>query len=163
MKRINFIFIGLIASLLFVACDNEMVETNAKETGKLAFSISTNANDISDISLKAGAAYNLDLVTEAIITIEKDGVVVEDFDSKVLAISSWGEGSYTTPNIQLEVATGYSLTKFELKDVDGLLIFASPTTGETGAENVNNPLPFSFDIALDATTPINVEVLSTEV
>ena len=162
MKRINFVFISLIASLLFVACDKEIVETNAKETGKLAFSISKNANDIADISLKAGAAYNLDLVTEAIITIEKDGVVVDGFENKVLAISSWGDGNYTTPNIQLDVATAYNLTKFELKDAAGLLIFAAPSTGEAGADKVDNPLPLSFDIALDATTPINVEVLSTE-
>jgi len=163
MKKINFVFITLIASLLFVSCDKELTESNNKEIGKLAFSISKEHNALAGISLKAGEAYNLDLVSEAIITIEKDGVVVEGFDSKTLTISSWGDGNYTTPDIQLEVATGYSLTKFELKNADGLMIFASPTTGEAGAENVDNPLPLSFDIALDATTPIDVEVLSTEV
>ena len=159
MKKLNLLFLALIASVSFIACEKEEVETQAIEKGKMSFSINRTEDGN---SLKEGTVYNLDAVTQAVITIEKDGAVVEGFDSKTIAISNWGDGNYSTPDITLPVGTDYTLTKFELKDVDNLVIFATPLTGSELADLVTTPLPISFDIAVEATTPVAVDVLSTE-
>ena len=159
MKKLNLLIIALIASVSFIACEKEGVETQEVEKGKMSFSINRTEDGN---SLKAAAVYDLDAVTQAVITIEKDGAVVEGFETKTIDISNWGEGNFSTPDITLPVGTDYTLTKFELKDVDNQVIFATPLLGSELADQVTTPLPISFDIAVDATTPVAVDVLSTE-
>lgn len=160
MKKLNIFLIFFIAITAFVGCGKEDLSIKEAEYGKMAFTFDKSALDAR--SLKAGTVYNLDNVKSAVVTIEKGSLALDNYDSKQIALNNWGDGVYTTEDIQLEVGTDYSLSKFELKDTDGTVIYATPLAGSELADKVVYPLPIAFEISKDATTAVDVEVISTE-
>ena len=160
MKKLNIFLIFLTAITVFVGCGKEEAISPNAEYGKLAFAF--NKSELDASSLKEGTIYSLDQVTAAVVTIEKAGVALESYNSKQIGLNSWGDGVFTTEDIQLEVGVDYSLAKFELKNAEGTVIYATPLAGSELADKVVNPLPIAFEISKDATTPVDVEVISTE-
>ena len=160
MKKLNIVSIFLMSLFAFVGCGKEEGITLKAEYGKLAFAFDKSELDTN--SLKEGTVYSLDNVSAAVVTIEKDGVALEGYISKQIALTNWGSGVYTTADIQLLVGADYSLTKFELKNAEGKIIYATPLEGSELADKVEKPLPITFDITKDESTPVNVEVISTE-
>ena len=152
--------IFLMILSVFVGCEKEEVPTHKEEYGILAFAF--DKSELDERSLKASEGYSLDNVSAAVVTIEKDGVALESYNSKQIALNNWGTGVYTTEDVQLLVGADYSLTKFELKNAEGTVIYAIPLAGSELADKVEKPLPITFAITKDESTPVNVEVISTE-
>ncbi|HUX97516.1 MAG TPA: hypothetical protein VMV47_17415 [Bacteroidales bacterium] len=69
-------------------------------------------------------------------------------------------GSYYTQKLVLKTGT-YKLTEFVLIDASGNTIYAAPLAGSQEAQNVTNPLPITFTVEKNISSPVNVQVLST--
>ena len=160
MKKLNILAIFLMSLFAFVGCGKDDGVIPKAEYGKLAFVFDKSELDAN--SMKAGSVYSLDEVTAAVVTIKKAGVVLENYNTKQISLNNWGSGVYTTEDIQLEVGADYSLAKFELLNSADVVIYATPLEGSELADKVVYPLPIAFEISKDMTTPVDVEVISTE-
>jgi len=107
------------------------------------------------------ATYALSEATKAVITIEKDGLVLEGFNNKEYSLTHI-EDFCQISKFELEVGVDYSLTKLQLKNADGTVTFATPLTGSELASAIEASLPIAFEINADLTEKIEVEVICTE-
>jgi hypothetical protein len=124
--------------------------------GMLAIGVSETGNTKSS----DGTSFKLEDLKKAIITIEKDGVVLEDFDSKEVQLENWGDESFTIKGVDLDNGD-YSITGFLLKNEDSATTFASPIDGSLAADWVQEALPINFDITVDETTQVDIQVVTT--
>jgi len=147
----------LLLGSLLLTCkkqDNEPVATDNEVT----FSIDV-ISVKSENSSKGAAAYNLADADKIIFTIQNnDGSATKYTSSEVKILQM--NGSYYTQKLALKTGT-YKLTEFVLIDASGNTIYASPLAGSQEAQNVTNPLPITFTVAKNITSPVNVQVLST--
>ena len=157
MKNLS-IICSLILAINFASCSKDDIITDA-EYGKMSFAITSKT--IGSIpALKSGSDFSG--VTHAIISIHKGGKTFQDYDLKKVNVSDWGSGTLVSDDIKLWVGSDYELVRFELQDKDNKTLYASPLKGSDLADKVSNPLAISFSIEKDKTSPVEVEVLSTE-
>jgi len=147
----------LLLGSLLLTCkkqDNEPAATD----NEVAFSIDVISLK-SDIGTKGAAAYNLADAVKIILTIQNiDGSDTKYTSSEVKILQM--NGNYYTQKLTLKTGT-YKLTEFVLIDASGNTIYAAPLAGSQEAQNVTNPLPITFTVAKNSTSPVNVQVLST--
>jgi len=160
MKKSKALFMAmfvLFLGSLLLTCkkqDNEPAATD----NEVAFSIDV-INTKSDNSGKGATAYNLADAVKIILTIQNiDGSDTKYTSSEVKILQM--NGSYYTQKLVLKTGS-YKLTEFVLIDTSGNTIYASPLAGSQEAQNITNPLPITFTVAKNATSPVNVQVLST--
>jgi len=160
MKKSKALFIAmsvLLLGSLLLTCkkqDNEPAATD----NEVAFSIDVISLK-SDNGTKGAAAYNLADADKIILTIQNiDGSDTKYTSSEVKILQM--NGNYYTQKLTLKTGT-YKLTEFVLIDASGNTIYAAPLAGSQEAQNVTNPLPITFTVAKNATSPVNVQVLST--
>ena len=147
----------LLLGSLLLTCkkqDNEPAATD----NEVAFSIDV-INTKSDNSGKGATAYNLADAVKIILTIQNNDGSATKYTSTEVKILQMN-GSYYTQKLVLKTGT-YKLMDFVLIDATGNTIYASPLAGSQEAQNVTNPLPITFTVAKNATSPVNVQVLST--
>jgi len=147
----------LMGSLL-LTCQKES-DTPLATDNEVAFAINI-SNLKSATQLKSSMDYNLADADKIILTIQNsDGSPTKYTDAEVKIEQM--NGIYYTKKIVLKTGN-YKLTDFAIIDQADSTIFVSPLTGSQEAQNVSSPLPVAFSVAKDITTPVNVEVLSTE-
>ncbi|MFV0345866.1 MAG: hypothetical protein ACK5IQ_06410 [Bacteroidales bacterium] len=159
MKTNLFLSILLCVVISFSACKN--VDELSPSGGKGTLTISTSESAKTKSTKEAGTSYELSDLATVIITIEKDGAAVKDYDKKELQLENWGDNSFTISGIELEEGANYSITSFELKNEDKATTFASPVNGSQAANWVQKALPITFDISADENTPVDVQVVTT--
>lgn len=112
---------------------------------------------VSDQSETADLSQVLDLrITAALVTIkDKNGKLI--YDKEYLQVFKFGE-QFTTRSLKVPVGS-FQLTEFMLIDSSGTVLWATPVAGSKLAHLVRNPLPFRFDVSMDETTPIAIQVV----
>jgi uncharacterized protein (TIGR02145 family) len=119
-----------------------------------------NSNFSNVSSLKSAMAYNLSDAKKIVLTIQNVDGTPTNYTSTEVKIYQMN-GVFLSQKLMLHTGS-YRLTEFLLLDSTGSVIFAVPIAGAQAAQNVNHPLPISFDVLKDVSSSINVEVLSTE-
>ena len=157
MKHLT-IFYSLVLALFMASCSKDEI-IKETEYGQMSFAITSKAIS-STVTLKSGSDFSC--VTHAIISIHKGGKVFQDYDLKKIKVSDWGSGSLVSDEIKLWVGKDYELVRFELQDKDNKTLYAAPLRGSVLAGEVSNPLAIAFSIEKDKSSPVEVEVLSTE-
>ncbi len=90
---------------------------------------------------------------------DSDGQLVFDLEELTLVSIN---GGYVTSQIPLETGQ-YTVEAFIVADDAGEAIYLSPIEGSELAPLVNQPLPVSFEIAVDETTDIVIEVIDASI
>jgi len=158
MKSIYFSAIAVIfMSAFLVMCKKE------KDAGKIEQSVSfainlSNSKNVS--ALKSALAYHLSDAKKIVLSIQNNDGTATSYTSTEVKIYKMND-FYISQKLMLKTGD-YSLTEFLLLDSTGNTIYAAPMAGSQETQNVTHPLPISFNVTKDASTPINVEVLSTE-
>jgi hypothetical protein len=144
----------LLAITVFSSCDShDDIETNVK--GELVFGFS-------DVTQKDGAVIinkNLDNATYVLISVkDANGEMV--YELEILPLFKFGDNFITRP-ISLLVGN-YELTQFLVTDDKYNVLYVAPIEGSDNAYLVENPLPISFNIAMDNVTKVLPEVVSID-
>jgi len=156
MKKLTYLVIALMGMFL-VSCGGSDDPTPAPVLkGKFAIDIIETAS-----STDVEPAYAFESVTTAVITIEKDGIVMDVFNNKELSLNHI-EDYCESQEIELDAEAGYSLTKLQLKNAEGTVTFATPITGSELASAVAESLPISFEIITDLIKKLELEVICTQ-
>lgn len=140
---------------LLASCENEEI-IEPEEMGFFSLSL----KDAAASQIKNGESQ-LNQVTHALITITKGGDIYEDYNLKNIKISSWGNSTLATEQIQLLAGDDYKITRFELQNNGNQTIYASPLVGSKYAQFVNTPLEIRFKISMALTTNVEIEVVSS--
>jgi uncharacterized protein (TIGR02145 family) len=111
-------------------------------------------------ALKSALDYNLSDAKKIILTIQNSDGTATTYTSAEVKIYQMN-GAFISQKIILKTGS-YQITEFSLVDSADNIIFATPLIGSLEAQNVTHPLPVTFEVAKDASTPISIEVLSTE-
>jgi len=159
MKKLTYLFpIALIfISAFLLTCKKEKDTGNQQQD--VSFSIGT-SNTKSGSALKSAFAYSLSDAKKIVLTIQNANGTPTNYVSSEVKIYQMN-GKFFSQKIILKTGS-YRLTEFLLIDSMGNTIFAVPLTGSPEAQNTTHPLPIAFDVIKDVSTPINLEVLSTE-
>ncbi|TAJ04038.1 hypothetical protein DMA11_23975 [Marinilabiliaceae bacterium JC017] len=157
MKHLSIIY-SLILVLCLASCSKDDIITDT-EYGQMSFAI-TSKTIGSTPTLKSASTFSG--VTHAIISIHKGGKTFLDYDLKKIKMSDWGGGTLVSDDIKLWVGNDYELVRFELQDKNNKTLYAAPLKGSDLADKVSKPLAISFSIEKDKSSPVGVEVLSTE-
>jgi hypothetical protein len=151
------VMVLICISATFWTCKKE------KDPGKLnqevTFVINI-SNSKSASALKSALAYSLSDAKKIVLTIQNADGTSTSYTSAEVKLYQMN-GAFFSQKLIL-ITGSYRLTEFLLLDSTGNTIYATPITGSQEAQNVTNPLSISFEVIKDASTPINVEVLSTE-
>lgn len=155
MKRIklfNMILgLALIYGVFLISCKKD--EDSADQ--EVSFAI-TNPGSM----LKSTSSKNLDMAEKILLTIVNHDGTPTKYTSAEIELFQMN-GTYFSQKILLKTGT-YKLTEFLLLDADNNIIFVAPMAGSQEAQNVGQPLPIIFNILKGTSTPINLEVISTE-
>jgi len=153
-KIIKYCIVGVLFVLSSCTKDNVL---DVESKGKLSLDF----KEINAENLKSAKVDYLKNVSHVVLSIEKDGAVYADFDSKKINLQKWANGQFSIESLRFDVGVDYQVTKFELQDSDNKILFATPLKGSKLAAFVSKPLAVSFDISIDKTTQLDVEVVST--
>lgn len=161
MKNSKTVFLLLsviLTSILFITCQKESNAPIAIDSD-VTFAVNI-SHPISAVTMKRAVAYDLVDADRIIITIQNIDGSATKYTSSEVKIQQMN-GSYYTQKIVLKTGN-YKLTEFLILNANDSTIFAAPLVGSQEAQNVSSPLPIAFTVTKNATTPVNVEVLSTE-
>jgi hypothetical protein len=161
MKTLKAVFMAMVLVLmssLLLTCKKENVKSVATDQ-EVAFAINI-SNLINASMLKSTMGYNLADADKIILTIQFCDGGPTKYTNTEIKIQQMN-GVYYTQKIVLKT-DNYKLTEFLILNATDSTIFVAPLTGSQEAQNVSSPLPIEFSAAKDITTPVNVEVLSTE-
>lgn len=157
-KIVLFVMAAILFVGLVISCQKEGNEPIASDN-EVAFAINI-SNLKSSSMLKNAIDYNLADADKIVLTIQNsDGSATKYTDSEVKIQQM--NGYYYTQKIVLKTGN-YKLTSFLILNANDSTIFAAPITGSQEAQNVSSPSPIAFSVTKNISTPINVEVLSTE-
>jgi len=157
-RVVSFVMAVILFLRLVISCQKDSNEPIASDY-EVAFAINT-SNLKSFYLLKNAMDYNLVDADKIILTIQNsDGSATKYTDSEVKIQQM--NGYYYTQKIVLKTGN-YKLTSFLILNANDSTIFAAPIAGSQEAQNVSSPLPIAFSVTKNISTPINVEVLSTE-
>jgi uncharacterized protein (TIGR02145 family) len=110
--------------------------------------------------IKGASEYNLTNARKIVLTIQSaDGTPTKYSSSEVNIYQM--NGTFFSQKLILKTGS-YRLTEFFLMDSTDNVIFATPLAGSYEAQNVTYPLSIAFEIIKDISSPVNVEVISTE-
>ncbi len=158
MKTANFLTLAMFLTTfaLLISCSKENnIEDELFEKQNVEFVIGNG-------KIQKGTKNNkLDDATKVVITIQNSDGTATEYTSSELNLYNTN-GNYSTQKIALPVGADYKITEFLLLDVSNNTIFACPLENSQQAPNVTDPLPINFNIIKDVSTPVNVEVISTE-
>jgi uncharacterized protein (TIGR02145 family) len=147
----------IVISAFLFTCKKEKEPVKLEQEVSFAIDIS-NAKNVS--ALKSALAYSLSNAKKIVLTIQNADGTPTNYTSSEVKIYQMN-GAFFSQKLILRTGS-YWLTEFLLLDSTDNTIYAAPLTGSQEAQNVVNPLPISFEVIKDASTPISVEVLSTE-
>jgi uncharacterized protein (TIGR02145 family) len=151
IKLLNIIGITFMFGLFLTSCKKDE-DTSQQE---VTFTISNPGS-----MLKSTSNKNLELAKKILLTIAtSDGKPTSYTSSEVELLQMNGE--YFSQKILLK-AGSYKLTEFLLLDANNNIVFAVPLAGSQEAQNVGQPLPIVFNVSKNLSTPIKLEVMSTE-
>lgn len=158
IKRMpKLLFTVTILSLFLFSCQED--ETDGLEVNQLKGRIVFNMDIVSD-QLKSSSPEDFTSLSTAIVSIstaEGDSSLLEFEPLKLFRIgSALFTEELVLPNNQ------YVLTHFFLQDSTGNTLYACPQEGSEQAQNVTHPVPIEFTVLPGETTPVSVEVLSTQ-
>jgi len=148
----NYILVLAIFSVIITSCQKENNEPIATEI-EVAFAIQRS-------DLKNSEGFNLADATKIMLTITNSDDSPTKYTDSEIKIEQIN-GLYYTKKIVLKTGS-YKLTEFLILDGLGATIFATPLAGSPEAQNVDYTLPLAFSVTKNATTPVSVQVLSTE-
>ncbi|MBN1184798.1 MAG: fibrobacter succinogenes major paralogous domain-containing protein [Bacteroidales bacterium] len=156
----NIILVIFTITIGFNSCEKEE-KTELPSSGyEVTFAIDVQ-NLKSTFTVKnALDCYNLDEADKVILTIQNSDGSSTKYTSSELKIQIMN-GYYYTQKVVLKTGD-YKLTEFLILNASGSTIFASPIAGSQEAQNVAHPIPISFSVIKNVTTPVSVEVLSTK-
>jgi uncharacterized protein (TIGR02145 family) len=153
MKILITIITGLVLAIgSFLSCQKENNEPRATES-EVTFAINSS-------NLKNSSVYNLSNADKIIITIQQSDGSPTKYTLSEIKIQQMN-GLFYSQKIVLETGN-YQLTEFLILDNTGNTLFAAPKIGSQEAQNVGKPLPIEFSVVKNSTTPVSVEVISTE-
>ncbi len=157
MKKLSYLLI--VIQILLYGCVETPKEVLQK--GKLSFSVSEK-DVVGVFSNKSTKSYEIGDVREIVLSIAHKGVPVPSFNPKRISVSGWPNGALVVEEIPFYSGEGYSLSSFELKNSEGLTIFATPAKNSPLAGKVDNALPYVFDVSAGVSTQLVVQVVSTK-
>lgn len=141
-----------------VSCEKNNSEL-PKEQVEVEFTINMSKPEVISGLKTTTEYYYLDNVDKVLLTIQNsDGSPTQYtmYELKIFKIDEY----LCTQKIVLETGN-YLLTGFLVLDDSDSTIFAAPLVGSLEAQNVDNPLPLLFSVGKNATSIINIEVIST--
>ncbi|MBT1705222.1 hypothetical protein [Chryseosolibacter indicus] len=150
MKKLSFIFLGVIALVLHSCVDdNEIATSNEKIQFTFNVTSSVNSAGRSAARLPEGAYVSITLNNS-------NGTAV--LTNHRLDIMTLGDGLVTTP---LELLQGrYTLTDFMI--VSGSeIIYATPKKGSPLSQVVEHALPYNFSVSKNTVANVPMQVIST--
>lgn len=157
-KTVILLLAVILTSSLFITCQKEGNDPNTVD-GEIAFAVNISHSQ-SASPIKRTMAYDLVDADRIILTIKSCDGSPTKYTSSEVKIQQMN-GNYYTQKIVLKTGN-YKLTEFLILNAADSTIFAAPLAGSQEAQNVSSPLPITFTVTKNATTPVNVEVLSTE-
>ncbi len=161
MKKSKSLLIAMaviLTSSLFITCQKESNEPNANES-EVAFTVNISHPKSASLMNRA-MVYDLVDADRIILTIQNSDGSPTKYTSSEVKIEQMN-GHFYTQKIVLKTGN-YKLSEFLILNANDSTIFAAPLVGSQEAQNVSSPLPIAFTVTKDITTPVNVEVLSTE-
>ncbi|RLD62237.1 MAG: hypothetical protein DRI95_13315 [Bacteroidetes bacterium] len=156
MKKKSFfklIAVILLSSMLF-SCEKEN-ELNILND-QVEFTLNLSSDQLKNV-LSAKECESLDNASMIVLTIETQTGESTIYTNSELNFYKMG-GSYCSEKIALNVGA-YKLGKFFLVDESNNVFLESPLEGSLQAQNVNHPLPITFEIIKDQAISVDVEVL----
>jgi predicted outer membrane repeat protein len=111
-------------------------------------------------ALKNALDYNLSDAKKIVLTIQTANGIATQYTNAEIKIYQMN-GAFYSQKIILQSGS-YKLSSFVLLDSANNTIYAAPLQGSQEAQNVTIALPLSFMVTTNTSTPVNVEVLSTE-
>lgn len=148
MKQISLLLILLNFLVFFSACEKE---ENTNLNGMAQFSFALN-------ELNNRTTSNADPSAIWVTVLDRDNQPLLE-DEKIDLI--FFNDEFITEPISL-VPGDYSITKFMVLDENNNVIYATPVEGSDLSHLVTMPLPVDFVITEDATSKLELEVVSTE-
>ena len=157
-KHIYYAALTLVFTSAFLfQCKKEKDIENQEQ--EVFFAIATpDAKNGSDT--KGDSGYNLIDARKIVLTIKNADDSPTKYSSSELKIYQMN-GAFFSQKLILKTGA-YRLTEFLIMDSTENVIFTSPLKGANEAQNVIYPLPIAFEILKNVSTPVNVEVISTE-
>ena len=110
--------------------------------------------------MKGASGYTLVDAKKIVLTIQNDDGTPTKYTSSELNIHQMN-GAFFSQKLMLRTGS-YRLTEFLIKNSTDTVIFTTPSAGSDEARNVSYPLPIAFEVFKDISSPVSVEVLSTE-
>ena len=145
----KFFYLTIFATIL-AACTKDIEEVS--EPGMVSFQIATNSDG-------GGRLDNDDQPVAVLITInDADGNAV--YDNSLLPIFEFN-GAYVTESLSLEVGS-YTLEEFLVINENNEIIYLTPKQGSALANLVSHALPIAFDVAVNETTEVALDVLPAD-
>ncbi len=157
-KSVLLVLTLILLGSLFITCQKESNAPIATDS-EVAFAINI-SHTKSASTLKRAMAYDLINADRIILTIQSCDGSPTKYTSSEVKIQQMN-GNYFTKKIVLKTGC-YKLTEFLVLNAADSTIFAAPLAGSQEAQNVSSPLPITFSVIKNITTPVSVEVLSTE-
>jgi uncharacterized protein (TIGR02145 family) len=145
-----------ISAFLF-RCSKEKDTGNQEQQISFAISVPETKNGS---ETKGAAGYSLSDAKKIVLTIQNaDGSSTRYSSSEVTIYVM--NGVFFSQKLILKTGS-YRLTEFLIMDSTENVIFTTPLKGSIEAQNVSCPLPIAFEVLKDISSPVNVEVISTE-
>lgn len=158
LRTVLIIVALILTGSLLMTCQKESNEPVATDSD-VAFAVSISQVTKASM-LKSAMAYSLADADKIVLTIQLSDGSATKYTSSEVKIQQMN-GYYYTQKIVLKTGD-YKLTEFLVLNAADSTIFAAPLVGSQEAQNVSSPLPIAFSVIKDMTTPVSVEVLSTQ-
>jgi uncharacterized protein (TIGR02145 family) len=147
----------IFMSAFFCRCNKDKDIINQEQEVFFAIGLPEAKNGL---DTKGGSGYNLTDARKIVLTIQNADGTPTEYTSSELRIYEMN-GAFFSQKLILKTGS-YRLTEFLIMDSTENVIFTTPLEGSYEAQNVTNPLPIAFEVFKDISTPVNVEVISTE-
>ncbi|WP_109830067.1 fibrobacter succinogenes major paralogous domain-containing protein [Reichenbachiella versicolor] len=155
MKKINLFTLILLIHMI-VACnkDNNPI-TKEFGSGSITFSPKETKQ-----SFSRSYSTNFENIHSIVVSITDNDGPLADYNKTEIPISKFDASSIAIDPIELNPGD-YSISFFELRNINGFTEYATPLIGSELAEMVNYPLPINFTISSDNATNVTIEVINT--
>jgi hypothetical protein len=157
MKRFSVIAVTLLAMALIWPSCKQVVEEGSIQFGLELSEDTSLKSTASEPGEAVDQARAIDQrISAALVTIkDRNGKLI--YDKEYLEIFKFGE-QFTTRSLKIPVGA-FQLTEFMLIDSSGTVLWATPVEGSRLAHLVRKPLPIPFDVSVDQTTSLSVQVV----
>lgn len=151
MKKLNYIALFIVASMVLVLSCTKETESSETSEGTVTISLSI------ENELKSALDLNEEQVPESVFISIKDSEQNYVYNLYELVLIKVGE-EYVTEELELVIGE-YTVDDFIVVDSAEAAIYITPKTGSEFEALVNNPLSYGFEVKASETTSLIMEVI----